>query len=247
MSAPESAPSKDPDRGKTSESLVQFLYLLARDELAFGVIERVLMDVEKAAGKSVAFSEPRMAEYAASLATRLVGTIDAHKTTAGLDLDAMVDRFLAWPLPASVCSDLCVTYVDYPHSRSGTNLLTAAEARAMLGYVIGVAPPILGERALLESARGALRNAGPVTRELVASRIDAALAVETGDELPDQLLDVNAICDQRDALLAFVNVADELLREAPIHHFGKEYEIWRDARERYFKKRRAVKTSGEQT
>lgn len=46
----------------------------------------------------------------------------------------MVDRFLAWPLPASVCSDLCVTKKGAPH-RIGTNLLTADEARQMLEYV----------------------------------------------------------------------------------------------------------------
>ena len=44
---------------------------------------------------------------------------------------AMVDRFLTWPLPASVCSDPCATTQGYPH-RAGTNLLTADEARAML-------------------------------------------------------------------------------------------------------------------
>lgn len=53
------------------------------------------------------------------------------------NVDALVDRFLAWPLPASVCSDLCATKQGYPH-RSGTNLLSAAEARAMLEYVLGI-------------------------------------------------------------------------------------------------------------
>lgn len=53
--------------------------------------------------------------------------------------DEMVDRFLAWPLPKSVCSDQCVTDNNYPNSRSGTNLLTATEARAMLEHVLGPA------------------------------------------------------------------------------------------------------------
>jgi len=47
----------------------------------------------------------------------------------------LVDRFLLWPLPVSVCSDLCVTF----HGRTdriGTNLLTAIEARAMLEFVL---------------------------------------------------------------------------------------------------------------
>lgn len=49
-------------------------------------------------------------------------------------IQKLVDRFLAWPLPKSVQSDLCVTE-DYPHQRSGTNLLTADEARQMFEYL----------------------------------------------------------------------------------------------------------------
>lgn len=50
-------------------------------------------------------------------------------------IDRLVDRFLAWPLPKSVCSDACASQPDYPH-RSGTNLLTAGEARQMFEYVL---------------------------------------------------------------------------------------------------------------
>lgn len=51
--------------------------------------------------------------------------------------DALVDRFLAWPLPRSVCSDLCVTDRGYNFPRTGTNLLTQDEARQMLDYLLG--------------------------------------------------------------------------------------------------------------
>lgn len=51
-------------------------------------------------------------------------------------LDKLVDRFLAWPLPKSVCSDVCVTNSNYPHQRVGTNLLTADEARQMIKYLL---------------------------------------------------------------------------------------------------------------
>ena len=51
-----------------------------------------------------------------------------------------VDRFLAWPLPQSVCSDLCATDSNYKFPRSGTNLLTANEARQMLEHVLGFKP-----------------------------------------------------------------------------------------------------------
>lgn len=52
-------------------------------------------------------------------------------------LQTLVDRFLAWPLPATVCADGCASDPSYPH-RSGTNLLTADEAKAMFVYVLGV-------------------------------------------------------------------------------------------------------------
>ena len=48
----------------------------------------------------------------------------------------LVDRFLAWPLPKSVCSDLCVTTHEYPYPRSGTSLLTADEAQQMFEYLL---------------------------------------------------------------------------------------------------------------
>jgi hypothetical protein len=51
-------------------------------------------------------------------------------------LDELVNRFLAWKLPQTVCADLCATDNKYPHSRSGTNLLTETEARQMLEHVL---------------------------------------------------------------------------------------------------------------
>jgi len=47
----------------------------------------------------------------------------------------MIERFLAWPLPESVRADLCTTKPGYKH-RTGTNLLTADEAKQMLTYVL---------------------------------------------------------------------------------------------------------------
>lgn len=55
------------------------------------------------------------------------------------DVKTLVDRFLSWPLPPSVCSDLCVTTQSYPH-RTGTNLLSAAEAETMLRHVLAISP-----------------------------------------------------------------------------------------------------------
>lgn len=41
------------------------------------------------------------------------------------------ETFCATPLPASVCADACATMSGYPN-RSGTNLLTVAEAEQVL-------------------------------------------------------------------------------------------------------------------
>jgi hypothetical protein len=70
-----------------------------------------------------------------------------------MNIEQLVDRFLAWPLPKSVASDPCVTDRDYPHQRVGTNLLTADEARQMIEYLLTTQPAAVPEerlRALLE-------------------------------------------------------------------------------------------------
>ncbi len=60
------------------------------------------------------------------------------------ELHRLATRFLAWPLPDSVCSDLCVTDSKYhekwQHKRSGTNLLTEDEAKQMLRHVLELKP-----------------------------------------------------------------------------------------------------------
>ena len=54
-------------------------------------------------------------------------------------IDNLVTRFLTWPLPDDVCADSCASVQGYPN-RSGTNLLTAAQAKQMLTHVLaGVA------------------------------------------------------------------------------------------------------------
>jgi hypothetical protein len=91
----------------------------------------------------------------------------------------MVDRFLRWPLPASVCSDTCVTTRDYPHQRSGTNLLTHDEARQMLEFVLTASPP--------GGFSDFIRNASPEEKERVYQGVmeraaERQKAVEAGVE-----------------------------------------------------------------
>lgn len=50
-------------------------------------------------------------------------------------LTELIARFLSWELPKTVSSDLCVTDRSYPHSRFGTSLLTADEARKMIEHL----------------------------------------------------------------------------------------------------------------
>lgn len=85
-----------------------------------------------------------------------------------MSIDGMVDRFLQWKLPDSVCSDACAadrTYATrYPGLRSGTNLLTADEARQMIEHVLApnsakrlmttAAEDVLAERQRQISAEG---------------------------------------------------------------------------------------------
>ena len=68
-----------------------------------------------------------------------VGTITlggVEMVAGGLDPDVLVNRFLAWPLPDEVCADSCASVQGYP-GRSGTNLLNANQAKAMLRHVLG--------------------------------------------------------------------------------------------------------------
>lgn len=53
------------------------------------------------------------------------------------ELKAMVDAFLAWPLPADVAADAIACKPGAPH-RTGTNLLTSVQARAMFEHCLAV-------------------------------------------------------------------------------------------------------------
>lgn len=64
----------------------------------------------------------------------------AECVSVPVDIGALVDRFLQWKLPTTVCSDGCVVMPDYQHPRFGTSLLTESEAKQMLEYVLSAAP-----------------------------------------------------------------------------------------------------------
>lgn len=84
----------------------------------------------------------------------------AAQGVAGQVNNEMVSRFLGWPVPASVNPD----GVPGQLGRTGTNLLSAIEARDMLEHVVTTeaAPPALG---LLTFCVLVLRNGFTVTGE----------------------------------------------------------------------------------
>jgi hypothetical protein len=56
--------------------------------------------------------------------------------TSRLDLDIAVDSFLAWKLPADFAPDQGIVFTPGRDWPTGTNLLTANQARAMLAHVL---------------------------------------------------------------------------------------------------------------
>jgi hypothetical protein len=50
-------------------------------------------------------------------------------------LDNLAERFCATPLPESVCVDPCASIQGYS-GRTGTNLLSVIEAKAVLGVIL---------------------------------------------------------------------------------------------------------------
>lgn len=85
-------------------------------------------------------------------------------------IDELVNRFLAWKLPADFGPDGGVSFSaayppDSPHWPSGTNLLTAAQAKAMLTHVLG---DVLAEAT--KSERRAITFGDIVQSQVIAMR-----------------------------------------------------------------------------
>lgn len=75
---------------------------------------------------------------------RLRAALAAAPVIAPGELDTMVNRFLAWPLPDDVCPDgqypARVWRQKWGYPLVGTNLLTADQAQSMLLHVLALAP-----------------------------------------------------------------------------------------------------------
>lgn len=112
-----------------------------------------------AAGANVA---PRItpADIAANIASEHYFTAQDGVLGAGIHRPEAVDRFLTWKVPADVYPDGS----PGKPGRTGTNLLTALQAREMLDHVassVGIAPPL----GLLTFCVLTLRNGFTVTGE----------------------------------------------------------------------------------
>lgn len=92
----------------------------------------------------------------------------------GSDTQALAEAFCMWPLPSSVCSDPCATMPGYPN-RSGTNLITVAEAKAMFDHLV--------ERGLLQIAPAATDGGEDSRKALLSMEIAAGkLVISIGVE-----------------------------------------------------------------
>lgn len=63
---------------------------------------------------------------------------------SAVNIDAMVDRFLAWPVPKDFAPDAGIQFNSSAHPNGwpvGTNLLTAAQAKAMFEHVLAGTTP----------------------------------------------------------------------------------------------------------
>jgi hypothetical protein len=50
------------------------------------------------------------------------------------NIKELTEKFLRWPVPHSVCADLCAT--KQQEGRTGTNFFSYSEAEAMIKYLI---------------------------------------------------------------------------------------------------------------
>lgn len=145
--------------------------------------------------------------------------VSAPPLPSGEKLDEMVNAFLSWPLPESVCSDTCAT-VHGHKGRSGTNLLTAVEAKAMFSEVV---IPVIGasDRGLFEAKAIALDFHDKMTYYKNSFECMSKIFQEAKQCATEQLKEINALEDEVTSLRAqlksaqppSVNIGDGNLRE----------------------------------
>lgn len=108
-----------------------------KGELGAVVLALVLLGGALARSTAIPKAEPVLVPARVPVFQQFEGCMKKiTKAEREKEIKVLVDRFLMWPLPKSVCSDTCVSDKDYKFPRSGTNLLTADEARQMIEHLI---------------------------------------------------------------------------------------------------------------
>ncbi len=141
----------------------------------------------------------------------------------------LAERFLRWPLPDSVCTDLCAT--KQGPNRVGTNLLSFIEAKQMMkDVVLPVLAPLVvmccesTERANKElnvelTAASARLSQAEKERHRMCARVFTGeysedcpfcLAKPSTPGVPNPMCHLCDMESERDALLARAELADEL-------------------------------------
>lgn len=137
------------DPGKRVDALVPtplwklLTQIAARDGLTFGHAAALALS-EYARRNFETAPDPAPEEWTRDLTPEEQKMIDRawerHKAAGPIDLDELATRFCSAPLPDTVCADRCASMPGYPN-RTGTNLLTVAEAREVLARVLADPAP----------------------------------------------------------------------------------------------------------
>jgi hypothetical protein len=143
---------------------------------------------------------------------------------AEASVDAMVDRFLGWPLPDDFAPDAGITFDpvynkgtqwEARHRPVGTNLLTAIQAKAMFEYVL---TPAAGAPTAQQPLDGGANKAGVAT----GSRNSPPSESVTRGNLPPASSQPEALGELPEPVSSYIDRLGERIRRgmADVRRFG---------------------------
>lgn len=106
-------------------------------------IESLISKATKAEKSDDAMRFSQAAVNAANALSQTGYVQATYGETAALDIDAMVNRFLGWPLPNNFSPDGGVYFEQFyngglaKREPTGTNLFTATQAKEMIQFLLG--------------------------------------------------------------------------------------------------------------
>ena len=119
-------------------------------------------------------------------------------------MNEMAEAFLRWPLPDDVCADDIACKAGAPH-RTGTNLLTAHQALAMIRFVCR--PELTAMHADVERLSAELAALRDKALQFDLDQAGIARRDADAAELVELRAELAALRAERDALLAAVEAA----------------------------------------